>query len=181
MVGEIRDGRPRGCDRGGADGHLVFSTLHTNDAPRAVTRLIEMGIEPSSPEGRRFVHAGSRAASARALPKHLPRGTSFLLHCTRRPLVNPATAYFTASVTAELRQTGYRGRVGVFQLLIMSPRLEQLASEKSSRDVISEAARAVDEVHVGRRHREGCRRAHVAEELARVVSSSARRRPSTRG
>ena len=177
MVGEIRDGETAKISIEAAlTGHFVLSTLHTNDAPSALTRLNEMGVEPFLTGAA--VSAVLAQRLARRLCSHCAEAYSptpeeiAALHAPEG-LVDPATAVFHRKRGCpRCGQTGYRGRVGVFQLLIMSPRLEQLASEKSSRDVISEAARAdgmksmwedgIGKVVAG---------LTSAEELARVVSS----------
>jgi len=147
MVGEIRDGETaRISIEAALTGHFVLSTLHTNDAPSAITRLNEMGVEP-------FI---TGAALSAVLAQRLAR--KLCVHCSEpyQPtrdelrslrLGDDAIEIFGA-ITFRRRQgcprcgqTGYRGRVGVFQLLEMSERLEQLASEKAPRDVLEREAR----------------------------------------
>jgi type IV pilus assembly protein PilB len=147
MVGEIRDGETAKISIEAAlTGHFVLSTLHTNDAPSAITRLNEMGVEP-------FI---TGAAVSAVLAQRLAR--RLCPHCAEPYEVKRdalTSLHIDAATAAKLEgqlfyrkrgcprcgQTGYRGRVGVFQLLEMSPRLEQLASEKASRDLLAEAAR----------------------------------------
>jgi type IV pilus assembly protein PilB len=146
MVGEIRDGETAKISIEAAlTGHLVLSTLHTNDAPSALTRLNEMGVEP-------FLTGASVSA---VLAQRLAR--KLCPHCAEpyEPTAEELEALSPNGALAELDglafhrkrgcarcgQTGYRGRVGIFQLLEMSERLEQLASEKASREDISRAAR----------------------------------------
>jgi type IV pilus assembly protein PilB len=148
MVGEIRDGETAKISIEAAlTGHLVLSTLHTNDAPGALTRLNEMGVEP-------FI---TGAAVSAVLAQRLAR--KLCAHCaepyapSHQELLGlrvgedvaagleQATFYHRRGC-ARCAETGYRGRVGIFQLLQMSERLEQLASERASREEIERAARA---------------------------------------
>jgi type IV pilus assembly protein PilB len=148
MVGEIRDGETaRISIEAALTGHFVLSTLHTNDAPSAITRLNEMGVEP-------FI---TGAAVSAVLAQRLAR--RLCAHCAEpyevgweelmslhvdevRAKQLEGTLFYRKRGCPRCGQTGYRGRVGVFQLLEMSARLEQLASEKASRDVLAEAGRA---------------------------------------
>ncbi len=146
MVGEIRDGETaRISIEAALTGHFVLSTLHTNDAPSAITRLNEMGVEP-------FL---TGAAVSAVLAQRLAR--KLCVHCaepytpTREELLGlrlgEEAAAGLAGATFRRRRgcarcanTGYRGRVGVFQLLPMSERLEQLAAAKAPREEIERAA-----------------------------------------
>jgi type IV pilus assembly protein PilB len=148
MVGEIRDGETAKISIEAAlTGHLVLSTLHTNDAPGALTRLNEMGVEP-------FI---TGAAVSAVLAQRLAR--KLCAHCaepytpSREELlslrVEPEAASVLEGVVFHRRRgcarcsdTGYRGRIGIFQLLEVTERLEQLASEKASREEIERAAAA---------------------------------------
>jgi type IV pilus assembly protein PilB len=149
MVGEIRDGETAKISIEAAlTGHLVLSTLHTNDAPGAITRLNEMGVEP-------FI---TGAAVSAVLAQRLAR--RLCPHCAEpyTPSYQELVSLrLDGHVVAELEQrgvfyrrrgcarcaeTGYRGRVGIFQLLEMSEQLEHLASERASREEIERAAQA---------------------------------------
>jgi type IV pilus assembly protein PilB len=148
MVGEIRDGETaRISIEAALTGHFVLSTLHTNDAPSALTRLNEMGVEP-------FI---TGAAVSAVLAQRLAR--KLCIHC-KEPYEPSDEEIASLRVSDDLRgslagatfhhrkgcarcgQTGYRGRVGVFQLLEMSERLEQLASERAAREELEREARA---------------------------------------
>ena len=146
MVGEIRDGETaRISIEAALTGHFVLSTLHTNDAPSAITRLNEMGVEPF------LTGAAVSAVMAQRLARKL------CTHCAepytptwaelRGLQLSEEQASRLGGTTFHRRrgcprcgQTGYRGRVGVFQLLSMSERLEQLAAEKASREEIERTA-----------------------------------------
>ncbi len=177
MVGEIRDGETaRISIEAAMTGHFVLSTLHTNDAPAALSRLTEMGVEP-------FV---TGAAVSAVLAQRLAR--KLCSHCaeaytpTRDELLalhigeelaptHEGAVFHRKKGCVRCGQTGYRGRVGVFQLLEMSSRLEQLASEKASREQISDAAR---EEGMGSMWEDGIAKVALGvtstEELARVCS-----------
>jgi type IV pilus assembly protein PilB len=148
MVGEIRDSETAKISIEAAlTGHLVLSTMHTNDAPGALTRLNEMGVEP-------FI---TGAAVSAVLAQRLAR--KLCTHCaepytpSHQELlglrVDDETVaalhdavFYRPRGCARCGETGYRGRVGIFQLLEMSEQLERLASERASRDELDRAARA---------------------------------------
>ena len=146
MVGEIRDGETaRISIEAALTGHFVLSTLHTNDAPSAITRLTEMGVEPF------LTGAAVSAVLAQRLARRL------CPHCAEQYLPTfdelhglhlsedmaaalDGVAFRRRRGCTRCGQTGYRGRVGVFQLLSMSDHLEQLAAEKAPREEIERAA-----------------------------------------
>ena len=146
MVGEIRDPETAKISIEAAlTGHLVLSTLHTNDAPGVLTRLNEMGVEPF------LTGSAVSAVLAQRLARKLCTHCSEMYRPTQEELVK---ARVSADVMAaadglvlyrkrgcpRCGQTGYKGRVGIFQLLIMSETLEELAAAKASRDEIERAA-----------------------------------------
>jgi type IV pilus assembly protein PilB len=146
MVGEIRDGETAKISIEAAlTGHLVLSTLHTNDAPQALTRLNEMGVEPF------LVGAAVSAVLAQRLARKLCN------HCCEmytpsvddmlKARVSPDVAaasdgmvFYRKKGCPRCNQTGYKGRVGIYQLLAMSEQLESLAVTKASREEIERAA-----------------------------------------
>jgi type IV pilus assembly protein PilB len=146
MVGEIRDGETAKISVEAAlTGHLVLSTLHTNDAPSALTRLNEMGVEP-------FL---TGAAVTGVLAQRLAR--KLCSHCCEMytPSVDEMLAARVSSDIAaasdgmifyrkrgcpRCNQTGYKGRIGIFQLLAMTEDLATLAAAKASREEIERAA-----------------------------------------
>ena len=146
MVGEIRDGETaRISIEAALTGHFVLSTLHTNDAPSAITRLNEMGVEPF------LTGAAVSAVLAQRLARKLcphcaePYTTTLEelrgLHLSEERVADLEGATFLRREgCARCGQTGYRGRVGVFQFLSMSERLEQLAAAKAPREEIERAA-----------------------------------------
>jgi type IV pilus assembly protein PilB len=146
MVGEIRDGETAKISIEAAlTGHLVLSTLHTNDAPQAITRLNEMGVEP-------FL---TGAAVSAVLAQRLAR--KLCTHCCEmytpsvdellKARVSPEVAaasdgmvFYRKKGCPRCNQTGYKGRIGIYQLLTMSEQLESLAVTKASREDIERAA-----------------------------------------
>jgi type IV pilus assembly protein PilB len=148
MVGEIRDGETAKISIEAAlTGHLVLSTLHTNDAPGALTRLNEMGVEPF------ITGAAVSAVLAQRLARRLcphcaePYTPSYQELMSLRLDTHVVAGLEQSGVFYRRRgcvrcaETGYRGRVGIFQLLEMSEQLERLASERASREEIERAAR----------------------------------------
>ncbi len=147
MVGEIRDGETaRISIEAALTGHFVLSTLHTNDAPSALTRLNEMGVEPF------ITGAAVSAVLAQRLARKLCPHCAESYQPSRDELIGlhigeeladqyGESVFHRKKGCARCGQTGYKGRVGVFQLLEMTAKLELLASEKASRDVITQAAR----------------------------------------
>ena len=146
MVGEIRDAETAKISIEAAlTGHLVLSTLHTNDAPGALTRLNEMGVEP-------FL---TGSAVTGVLAQRLAR--KLCTHCCEmyqpsvdeliKVRVSPDVAasadgmvFYRKKGCPRCGQTGYKGRIGVYQLLTMTEQLETLAAEKASREEIERAA-----------------------------------------
>ena len=146
MVGEIRDGETAKISIEAAlTGHLVLSTLHTNDAPGALTRLNEMGVEP-------FLTGSAVSA---VLAQRLAR--KLCTHCCEmftpttdemiKARVSPEVAaaadgvlFYRKRGCPRCGQTGYKGRIGVYQLLVMSELLETLAAQKASREELERAA-----------------------------------------
>jgi type IV pilus assembly protein PilB len=146
MVGEIRDGETAKISIEAAlTGHLVLSTLHTNDAPQALTRLNEMGVEPF------LTGAAVSAVLAQRLARKLcthccemyTPNTDELLKARVSPEVAAASdgmVFYRKKGCPRCNQTGYKGRIGIYQLLTMSEQLESLAVTKASRDDIERAA-----------------------------------------
>jgi len=148
MVGEIRDSETaQMAIEAALTGHLVLSTLHTNDAPGALTRLNEMGVEP-------FLTGSAVTA---VLAQRLAR--KLCTHCCEmytpsvdeliKAKVSPDIAAMTDGMALyrkrgcpRCNQTGYRGRIGIFQLMTMNEELETLAARKASREDIERSAMA---------------------------------------
>jgi general secretion pathway protein E len=133
MVGEIRDLETGDIAIHAAlTGHLVFSTLHTNDAPGALTRLLDMGLEPylvaSVLEGilaQRLVRVVCRACSVPCPPA--PKD----LRAMGVDAVPAGAKLVRGGGCAECRGTGYRGRMGIYEFLRMTEELRSLTLRKT--------------------------------------------------
>ena len=142
MVGEIRDKETAEIAiRAALTGHLVFSTLHTNDAAGAVTRLIDMGIEPflvsSSVEAliaQRLVRTICKACREEYKPEpELLREVGF-------PVADIGRAKFQRGRGCEeCRFTGFRGRTGIYEILLMSEAIRPLVIERAPSTTIKQA------------------------------------------
>ena len=146
MVGEIRDGETAKISIEAAlTGHFVLSTLHTNDAPGAITRLNEMGVEPflvGSAVTGVLAQRLARKLCSHCCEMYQP-DTEELLRARVSPDVAAAAdgmAFYRKRGCPRCNQTGYKGRIGIFQLLAMSEQLESLAVQKASREEIERAA-----------------------------------------
>jgi type IV pilus assembly protein PilB len=175
MVGEIRDRETAQIAVEAAlTGHLVLSTLHTNDAPGAITRLIEMGIEPF------LVASAIDCIVAQRLTRTLCH------HCKRRTILSAQVMRdhgFGALADIEAYEpvgcsrcggSGYRGRTGLYEVMAITDEIRELAIERASADRI--AMLAVK--HGMRRLREdGLEKVRQGRtsiaEVARVTSSGA--------
>ena len=144
MVGEIRDVETAKISIEAAlTGHFVLSTLHTNDAPAALSRLNEMGVEPFLTGAAVTGVLAQRLA--RRLCEHckeLYTPTKDELSTARIPeeLQHGKTELFRRNGCVRCRQTGYSGRIGVFQLLAMNEELSALAARKASHEELERAA-----------------------------------------
>ena len=146
MVGEIRDGETAKISIEAAlTGHFVLSTLHTNDAPSTITRLNEMGVEP-------FL---TGAAVTGVLAQRLAR--KLCPHCCEMyqpsveellqsrvasdvALASDGMAFYRKRGCPRCNQTGYKGRVGIYQLLTMTESIAALAVARASREEVERAA-----------------------------------------
>ena len=141
LIGEIRDVETAQIAvQASLTGHLVFSTLHTNDAPGALTRLVDMGVEPY------LVASSLEAVLAQRLVRLL------CVHC-KQPDTSPAARAFKAQVgipsetviyqsvgCRECRQTGFYDRHAIFEWMDTNEEIRQLILKNASSDVIRAAA-----------------------------------------
>ncbi len=141
MIGEIRDRETAQIAIEGAlTGHMVLSTLHTNDAPSAITRLIEMGIEPF------LVASAIECVVAQRLARTL------CSHCKQRTIV-PAEVLRDHGVATQFDVEaydpvgcnrcggmGYRGRTGLYEVMVMSAEIRSLVLRRASVDEITAVA-----------------------------------------
>ncbi|MDA9763853.1 GspE/PulE family protein [Opitutales bacterium] len=148
MVGEMRDSETAEIGiQASLTGHLVFSTLHTNDAPGALTRLIDMGIEPF------LIASAIEMVIAQRLVRRLCRQCSEIIHFpeeemleTMRALrLDPSKGRGVTTIQrpvgcSQCRNTGYSGRVGLYEILRVDDHLHELIVERaSSREVRKKA------------------------------------------
>jgi type II secretory ATPase GspE/PulE/Tfp pilus assembly ATPase PilB-like protein len=154
MVGEIRDGETAGMATHAAlTGHLVLSTLHTNDAAGALPRLINMGVEPflitssiNMIMGQRLVRRVCQKCKEelkvpRVLLDKIQAEISNIPKNNEKDLarVKKDPRFYHGVGCSECTQ-GYRGRIGIFEALRTTPEIEELAIEKRSSNEIKEAA-----------------------------------------
>jgi len=146
LVGEIRDKEVgEVAVQAALTGHLVFSTLHTNDAPSAITRLIDMGLKP-------FLVASSIQAVlaqrlVRVLCEHCkqpdtepdPRMLG-LVGLTKADLAE--RTIYKAEGCNRCANTGYRGREGIYELMMMNSEIRELAFNRSPVNKVRNAAKA---------------------------------------
>ena len=139
MVGEIRDVETvEIAIQASLTGHLVFSTLHTNDAAGALTRLMEMGVEP-------FLIASSlEAVVAQRLVRKICGSCKKSFAPDRSTLdelgLSKDEVFYRGSGCPECMETGYRGRTGIFELLVMDDEVRELVKAASDSVTIKEAA-----------------------------------------
>ncbi|MBI5388165.1 MAG: type II/IV secretion system protein [Verrucomicrobia bacterium] len=142
LIGEIRDQETAQIAvQASLTGHLVFSTLHTNDAPGALTRLVDMGVEP-------YLVASSLEAVlaqrlVRVLCKHCKQvDNSPAAQAFKEKVGIPANATIYRSVGCrECRNTGFFGRHAIFEWMDSDNEIRQLILKNVSSDVIRDAAR----------------------------------------
>jgi type IV pilus assembly protein PilB len=146
MVGEIRDAETAKISIEAAlTGHLVLSTMHTNDAPGAITRLSEMGVEPfltGSAVSSVLAQRLARKLCAHCCEMYNP-SVDELLRNRVSPDVAAASdgmAFYRKRGCPRCGQTGYKGRIGIFQLFVMSEELESLAVKRANREEIETTA-----------------------------------------
>jgi general secretion pathway protein E len=140
MIGEIRDRETADAAvQASLTGHLVFSTLHTNDAAGATTRLLDMGVEPflvaSSVEGimaQRLLRRICNACKADLHPKREDVPSDFEMPASR--------TLWHGTGCRECRQTGYRGRVGIYELFRLTEATREMVMSRANASQIAQAA-----------------------------------------
>ncbi|MCL4472499.1 MAG: Flp pilus assembly complex ATPase component TadA [Actinobacteria bacterium] len=146
MVGEIRDKETAQIAIEAAlTGHLVLSTLHTNDAPGALTRLTEMGIEP-------FLTASAiECVLAQRLARKLcpnckepykPTDEALGQNGFPQEVMGKDITLYKPGGCPRCNNTGYKGRLGIYEVMIVSEAIERLTVERKSADEISRVAQA---------------------------------------
>ncbi len=173
MVGEVRDlETAQMAVRASLTGHLVFSTLHTNDASGAVTRLVDIGVEPF------LISSGVSGVLAQRLARTI-------CSSCKEPYTPPTEVleqfgiakqakgrkFYRGRGCQACRFSGYRGRTGIFELLLVSDSLRDLINEKRSAAEIRRAALKNGDLRT--LYREGLQKAAKGittfEEISRIV------------
>jgi type IV pilus assembly protein PilB len=145
MVGEIRDLETSEIAiQASLTGHLVFSTLHTNNAPEAITRLLDIGVEPYLISSSLIGVLAQRLVRTICPQCKIPSPPDPELLREVGDLVNSlkeSPAFFRGKGCPFCKGSGYRGRIGIFELLLVNDRIRRLISEKASMEKIREVAR----------------------------------------
>jgi general secretion pathway protein E len=145
MVGEIRDRETAEIAiQASLTGHLVFSTLHTNDASSAVTRLLDMGVEPF------LISSSVLAMMAQRLvrilcpacrePTEPSPATLRELGLTADNSARPEGQFYQAKGCPACHGTGYRGRTGIYELLVIDDTVRALIMQQANANTIKAAA-----------------------------------------
>jgi type IV pilus assembly protein PilB len=144
MVGEIRDEETaRVSVQAALTGHLVLATLHTNDAPAAVARLTDMGIEPYLLSGalngvvaQRLVRTICVACATKAYPSEQELQDARLEHMTGR-------AFKKGAGCLQCHDTGYRGRAGIYEVMEITHDIRRLVHKGSATQELREKMEAI--------------------------------------
>jgi type IV pilus assembly protein PilB len=173
MVGETRDLETAEIAvQASLTGHLVLTTIHTNDAPSVATRLADMGVEPF------LISASMIGALAQRLARKICPNCKeeykpqreLLLRMGFDPKMNPDTIFYKGHGCDTCRQTGYKGRIGLYELMRINEELAEMIVRRAPVSEIKEAARA-NGMHT--LQEDGLRKAKdgltTIEEIMRVV------------
>ncbi|HOK96615.1 MAG TPA: GspE/PulE family protein, partial [Anaerohalosphaeraceae bacterium] len=144
MVGEIRDlETAQIAIQASLTGHLVFTTVHTNDAPSTVARLLDLGLEPflmtATIEGivaQRLV----RKICPHCKTEYEPT-EEMLMELNLRPEDVGGKRFFYGKGCDKCNRSGYRGRLGIFEIMVFNDELRDLVMNNASTSVLREAAR----------------------------------------
>jgi len=125
-------------------GHLVLSTLHTNDAPSTVTRLVDMGVEPF------LISATVIGALSQRLARRICRNCQEEYQPPKDALLgfgfdpdkieNDGRKFYHGAGCEQCRHTGYRGRTGLFELLNVNDEIRELVARRATAGEVKEAA-----------------------------------------
>jgi general secretion pathway protein E/type IV pilus assembly protein PilB len=144
MIGEIRDLETANIAVAAAlTGHLVFSTLHTNDAPSAVTRMVDMGVKPF------LVASAVRGIMAQRLIRRICKNCkepykpteSEIKALNLKPDDVEKTTFYHGRGCADCGKTGYRGRMGIYEIFVLDDEMRRLVYEKAPANVLRIRAR----------------------------------------
>jgi type II secretory ATPase GspE/PulE/Tfp pilus assembly ATPase PilB-like protein len=174
MVGEIRDEETaRIAVQASLTGHLVLSTLHTNDAPSSITRLVNIGIEPY------LIAASVNSVLAQRLVRRLCENCKTVEKPLREGIAKYLAKHnakidqvYRAAGCSKCRQTGYAGRLGIYETLEMSDPLRDLVTSNPS---LTEFRRGCHQSGTVSLREDGLRKVAAGlttvEEIARVTEA----------
>jgi type II secretory ATPase GspE/PulE/Tfp pilus assembly ATPase PilB-like protein len=173
MVGETRDLETAEIAvQASLTGHLVLTTIHTNDAPSVATRLADMGVEPF------LISASMIGALAQRLARRICDNCKeeytpqreLLLRMGFDPKRNPDVQFYKGRGCDTCRQTGFKGRIGLYELMRINEELAEMIVRRAPVSELKEAARA-NGMHT--LQEDGLRKAKdgmtTIEEIMRVV------------
>ena len=144
LIGEIRDAETAAIAvQSALTGHLVFSTLHTNDAPGAVTRLFDMGVEPfllSSVLRGVVAQRLVRMLCPHCREAYLPDGQELEKLGAARSAYRPGQPLYRAKGCPDCLDTGYRGRMAIYEIMPVSDALKRLIVDKADANVLGACA-----------------------------------------
>jgi type IV pilus assembly protein PilB len=144
LVGEVRDlETAQIAVEASLTGHLVFSTLHTNDAPSAITRLLDLGVEPF------LIAATMEAVVAQRLVRRIclkckeefTPTEEMLMELNLRPEDVQGKKFCYGKGCSNCNNTGYRGRMALFEIMLVTDRIKGMIMQQASTDSIRNAAR----------------------------------------
>ncbi len=139
MVGEIRDKETAEVAiQASLTGHLVFSTLHTNDAPSSLTRLIDMGLEPFLISSSLILIVAQRLVRQicpKCKEEHSPTPNAL-----RDLGMDSAAKFFRGKGCPACKNTGFLGRIGIFEVLVLNETIRKMVEERNSADAIKKKA-----------------------------------------
>ncbi len=142
MVGEVRDLETAEIAiQAALTGHLVLSTLHTNDAPGAVTRLLDMGVEPFLISSSVIGVLAERLVCViceKCKESFKPSAEMLAEFGLER---KKGVTLYRGKGCPQCKKTGYRGRVGIFELMLVDEQIKRLVMARASTDEIKEKAR----------------------------------------
>jgi general secretion pathway protein E len=145
MIGEIRDQETAQIAiQAALTGHLVLSTLHTNSAPATITRLLDMGVEPY------LIASSVILAMAQRLVRRLCENCKVAYKPSAEILASiglkekdvQGITFYEAKGCDECNQTGYRGRMPIFELMVMTPDIAHLTMERADTSLLRKQAQA---------------------------------------
>ena len=143
MVGEIRDLDTASIAvKAALTGHLVLSTLHTNDAPSAIGRLIDMGIEPFLVASSVNLVLAQRLVRriCAACKQEIKLNEEIMAELQMDPASVKGVTFYEGAGCVDCNNTGYRGRQGVYEVMTLSPRVRDLVLERASAGEIKRTA-----------------------------------------